>query len=45
MLRRLVLLVEDVVQGAVTRLFTLTRMDRVFSLHPDVDAAIQKMAG
>ena len=32
-------------QGAVTRLFTLTRMDRVFALHPSVDAAIQKMAG
>ena len=32
-------------QGAVTRLFTLTRMDRVFALHPSVAAAIQKMAG
>ena len=32
-------------QGAVMRLFTLTRMDRVFALHPSVAAAIQKMAG
>ena len=32
-------------QGAVTRLFTLTRMDRVFSLHPNVDAAVAQMAG
>jgi anti-sigma B factor antagonist len=32
-------------QGAVTRLFTLTRMDRVFALHPSVDVAIEKMAG
>ena len=31
--------------GAVARLFTLTRMDRVFALHPSVDAAVAKMAG
>ena len=32
-------------QGAVTRLFSLTRMDRVFALHPSVDAAVTQMAG
>ena len=32
-------------QGAVTRLFSLTRMDRVFALHPSVDAAVMQMAG
>jgi anti-sigma B factor antagonist len=32
-------------QGAVTRLFSLTRMDRVFALHPSVDAAVAQMAG
>jgi len=32
-------------QGAVARLFTLTRMDRVFALHPTVDAALAQMAG
>jgi anti-sigma B factor antagonist len=31
-------------QGAVTRLFTLTRMDRVFALHPSVDAAVAQMS-
>ena len=31
--------------GAVARLFTLTRMDRVFALHPSVDAAVTQMAG
>ena len=32
-------------QGAVTRLFSLTRMDRIFALHPSVDAAVTQMAG
>lgn len=32
-------------QGAVARLFALTRMDRVFALHPTVDAALGQMAG
>ena len=32
-------------QGAVTRLFSLTRMDRVFALHSNVDAAVRQMAG
>lgn len=32
-------------QGAVTRLFSLTRMDRVFALHPSVEAAVTQMAG
>ena len=32
-------------RGAVTRLFTLTRMDRVFSLHPNADAAVAQVAG
>ncbi len=32
-------------QGAVTRLFALTRMDRVFALHPSTEAAIAQMAG
>lgn len=31
--------------GAVARLFSLTRMDRVFALHPSVDAAVAQMAG
>jgi anti-sigma B factor antagonist len=31
--------------GAVARLFTLTRMDRVFALHPSVGAAVAKMTG
>ena len=31
--------------GAVARLFQLTRMDRVFALHPSVDAAVTQMAG
>ena len=31
--------------GAVPRLFSLTRMDRVFALHPSVDAAVTQMAG
>jgi anti-sigma B factor antagonist len=32
-------------QGPVARLFALTRMDRVFSLHPDAEAAIAQMSG
>ncbi|ESR27170.1 Anti-sigma F factor antagonist (spoIIAA-2) [Lutibaculum baratangense AMV1] len=31
--------------GAVERLFKLTRMDKVFPLHEDVDAAVRRMAG
>ena len=31
--------------GAVARLFQLTRMDRVFALHPSTEAAIAQMAG
>ena len=31
-------------QGAVTRLFALTRMDRVFALHPSTDAAVAQMS-
>ena len=30
--------------GAVSRLFTLTRMDRVFALHPNVDAAVEQLS-
>ncbi|MBJ6127108.1 STAS domain-containing protein [Microvirga splendida] len=30
--------------GAVSRLFTLTRMDRVFVLHPNVDAAVEQLS-
>jgi anti-sigma B factor antagonist len=30
--------------GAVSRLFTLTRMDRVFTLHPTVDAAVEQLS-
>ena len=30
--------------GAVSRLFTLTRMDRVFALHPTVDSAVEQMS-
>ncbi|HZW45921.1 MAG TPA: STAS domain-containing protein [Microvirga sp.] len=30
--------------GAVIRLFSLTRMDRVFSLHDTVDAAVEQMS-
>lgn len=30
--------------GAVTRLFTLTRMDRVFALHPNVDSAVEQLS-
>jgi anti-sigma B factor antagonist len=29
--------------GAVIRLFNLTRMDRVFSLHDSVDAAVEQL--
>jgi len=29
--------------GSVQRLFTLTRMDRVFAMHDSVDAAVEKM--
>jgi anti-sigma B factor antagonist len=31
-------------QGAVTRLFSLTRMDRVFALHPSTEAAVAQMS-
>jgi anti-sigma B factor antagonist len=31
-------------KGAVSRLFTLTRMDKVFPLHETVDAAVEKMS-
>ena len=31
--------------GAVARLFSLTRMDRVFTLHPNTEAAVVQMAG
>lgn len=31
--------------GAVARLFTLTRMDRVFALHPSVDDAVKGLSG
>jgi anti-sigma B factor antagonist len=31
-------------QGPVARLFALTRMDRVFSLHPSAEAALAGMA-
>jgi anti-sigma B factor antagonist len=30
--------------GAVSRLFTLTRMDRVFALHDTVDSAVQQLS-
>ena len=30
--------------GAVTRLFTLTRMDRVFALHANTEAAVAQMS-
>ena len=30
--------------GAVSRLFTLTRMDRVFALHPNVDSAVEQLS-
>jgi anti-sigma B factor antagonist len=32
-------------QGSVQRLFTLTRMDRVFPLHETVDAAVDSLSG
>jgi anti-sigma B factor antagonist len=32
-------------QGAVARLFALTRMDRVFALHPTTDAALAQLSG
>lgn len=32
-------------QGAVARLFALTRMDRVFSLHDGVEAAVAQVGG
>lgn len=32
-------------QGAVARLFTLTRMDRVFPLHASVDEAVGRITG
>ncbi len=31
-------------KGAVSRLFTLTRMDKVFPLHDSVDAAVERMS-
>jgi len=31
-------------QGAVSRLFTLTRMDKVFSLYDNVDVAVEKLS-
>ena len=31
-------------KGAVSRLFTLTRMDKVFALHDSVDAAVERMS-
>jgi anti-sigma B factor antagonist len=30
--------------GAVSRLFSLTRMDRVFALHDSVDAAVEQLS-
>lgn len=30
--------------GAVSRLFSLTRMDRVFALHPNVDTAVEQLS-
>jgi len=30
--------------GAVSRLFTLTRMDRVFALHSSVDSAVEQLS-
>jgi anti-sigma B factor antagonist len=30
--------------GAVSRLFTLTRMDRVFALHANVDSAVEQLS-
>lgn len=30
--------------GAVGRLFALTRMDRVFALHPDVETAVERLS-
>ena len=30
--------------GAVGRLFTLTRMDRVFALHANVDSAVEQLS-
>ena len=31
--------------GDVARLFKLTRMDRVFALHPDVESAVAQLEG
>src|ERR671916_1165538 len=31
-------------KGAVSRLFALTRMDKVFALHDTVDAAVEKLS-
>jgi anti-sigma B factor antagonist len=30
--------------GAVSRLFSLTRMDRVFALHPSVEAVVEQLS-
>jgi anti-sigma B factor antagonist len=30
--------------GAVSRLFSLTRMDKVFALHPNVEAAVEQLS-
>ena len=32
-------------KGSVARLFSLTRMDRVFSMQPDVDTAVAQAGG
>ncbi len=32
-------------KGEVARLFRLTRMDRVFALHPDLETAVRQLEG
>jgi anti-sigma B factor antagonist len=32
-------------KGEVARLFRLTRMDRVFALHPDLETAVAQLEG
>jgi anti-sigma B factor antagonist len=32
-------------KGEVARLFRLTRMDRVFALHPDLETAVKQLEG